>query len=466
MDRALKEEREYLLNICKQIKKAGCNVLLIQKSILRFVPAAPRAQSLLLGVCAGMPCRSWRCTSSPSSRSWWSRTWSARTLSLWARWARSLSSARHLLTRSPADSGLPAGGQPGPLCGRGAGLGRAGRGAGRGRRRQAGQGDRRAGRRPRRLHPAARLQQAGAGRGRALAARRALRRALPGQEAVRRACAAHARSADSRASCSALLCGGGAPEMEVACRLRQRAQSVPGVEAYCWRAYADALEIVPFTLTENAGLSPIATVTELRARHAAGESAAGINVRKVRQLLLAGSRRDRVRVRRVAWPTWPTRTCCSRCWCRWARWTWPPRRCARSSRSTTLWAENKPTLDQLGHFSRFRWTPCAELAKCPTSPVDVASCWFSSHGLLFLLLLVLSSWNKFFFVDVTSCLSEQHSLLFTLICYFCMNLFYQLAKKLPKAYLAGTFCPSCVLIQWMMKKGIDGKTHTKRPGMC
>lgn len=35
MDRALKEEREYLLNICKQIKKAGCNVLLIQKSILR-----------------------------------------------------------------------------------------------------------------------------------------------------------------------------------------------------------------------------------------------------------------------------------------------------------------------------------------------------------------------------------------------------------------------------------------------
>ncbi|VDP51723.1 unnamed protein product [Soboliphyme baturini] len=35
MDRALREERDYLLNICKQIKKAGCNVLLIQKSILR-----------------------------------------------------------------------------------------------------------------------------------------------------------------------------------------------------------------------------------------------------------------------------------------------------------------------------------------------------------------------------------------------------------------------------------------------
>lgn len=35
MDRALKEERQYLLEICKQIKAAGCNVLLIQKSILR-----------------------------------------------------------------------------------------------------------------------------------------------------------------------------------------------------------------------------------------------------------------------------------------------------------------------------------------------------------------------------------------------------------------------------------------------
>jgi T-complex protein 1 subunit delta len=37
MDRALKEERAYTLDLCKQIKKAGCNVLLIQKSILRYV---------------------------------------------------------------------------------------------------------------------------------------------------------------------------------------------------------------------------------------------------------------------------------------------------------------------------------------------------------------------------------------------------------------------------------------------
>ena len=35
MDKILKEERTYLLNLVKKIKKAKCNVLLIQKSILR-----------------------------------------------------------------------------------------------------------------------------------------------------------------------------------------------------------------------------------------------------------------------------------------------------------------------------------------------------------------------------------------------------------------------------------------------
>lgn len=59
------------------------------------------------------------------------------------------------------------------------------------------------------------------------------------------------------------------------------AETLTGAEAYCARAFADALEVIPFTLAENAGLSPIATVTELRARHKAGEKTAGINVRKV-----------------------------------------------------------------------------------------------------------------------------------------------------------------------------------------
>ncbi|VDP13655.1 unnamed protein product [Soboliphyme baturini] len=79
-----------------------------------------------------------------------------------------------------------------------------------------------------------------------------------------------------------MVCGGGAPEMEVAYRLREMANAIPGVESYCWRAFADALEIIPYTLAENAGLNPIVTVTELRNMHASGEKTAGINVRKGR----------------------------------------------------------------------------------------------------------------------------------------------------------------------------------------
>ena len=63
--------------------------------------------------------------------------------------------------------------------------------------------------------------------------------------------------------------------------LSQYAQSLTGMEAYCFQAYADALEVIPTTLAENAGLNPIAIVTELRNRHALGERNAGINVRRV-----------------------------------------------------------------------------------------------------------------------------------------------------------------------------------------
>lgn len=78
----------------------------------------------------------------------------------------------------------------------------------------------------------------------------------------------------------ALIAGGGAPEIELALQLSAQAQLVEGIDSYCLRAYANALEVVPFTLAENAGLNPIQTVTELRNRHAQGETMAGINVRK------------------------------------------------------------------------------------------------------------------------------------------------------------------------------------------
>lgn len=78
----------------------------------------------------------------------------------------------------------------------------------------------------------------------------------------------------------ALIAGGGAPEVHVSRLLSQYSQTLKGMEAYCFQAYAEALEVIPTTLAENAGLNPISIVTELRNRHALGERTAGINVRK------------------------------------------------------------------------------------------------------------------------------------------------------------------------------------------
>ena len=49
--------------------------------------------------------------------------------------------------------------------------------------------------------------------------------------------------------------------------MAEYAQTLTGVDAYCFKAFADALEVIPSTLAENAGLNPIATVTDLRTRH-------------------------------------------------------------------------------------------------------------------------------------------------------------------------------------------------------
>lgn len=65
----------------------------------------------------------------------------------------------------------------------------------------------------------------------------------------------------------AVIAGGGAPEIEIAVKLAQYAQTLTGVDAYCFKAFASALEVIPSTLAENAGLHPVATVTELRNKH-------------------------------------------------------------------------------------------------------------------------------------------------------------------------------------------------------
>ncbi|GJV97650.1 T-complex protein 1 subunit delta [Tanacetum coccineum] len=77
-----------------------------------------------------------------------------------------------------------------------------------------------------------------------------------------------------------LIAGGGAPEIELSRQLGAWSKVLHGMESYCVKSFAEALEVVPYTLAENAGLNPITIVTELRNRHAQGEINAGINVRK------------------------------------------------------------------------------------------------------------------------------------------------------------------------------------------
>ncbi len=64
-----------------------------------------------------------------------------------------------------------------------------------------------------------------------------------------------------------LVAGGGASEIEVAKRLREYAETVGGREALAVNGFANAVEAITRTLTENAGLDAIDTLVELRAKH-------------------------------------------------------------------------------------------------------------------------------------------------------------------------------------------------------
>jgi len=75
-----------------------------------------------------------------------------------------------------------------------------------------------------------------------------------------------------------LVAGGGAPEVEVALRLNEYASTLSGREQLAVKAFAEALEVIPRTLAENAGLDPIDMLVELRAHHEKGTKTAGLNV--------------------------------------------------------------------------------------------------------------------------------------------------------------------------------------------
>jgi len=74
-----------------------------------------------------------------------------------------------------------------------------------------------------------------------------------------------------------IVAGGGSVEEEVSRRLRAWGQGLPGREQLAVSAFADALEIVPLTLAENAGLDPLDIIVKLRANHEKGELWSGVD---------------------------------------------------------------------------------------------------------------------------------------------------------------------------------------------
>lgn len=225
MDRVLKEERAYILNIVKQIKKVGCNVLLVQKSILRDA-VSDLAQHFLDKIkCLVVKdverediefvCKTLNC--------------------------RPIASLDHFVAESLVSADLVEEMSSGTS----------------------------------KFVKVTGIQNPG--RTVSIICRGSNKLVL--EEAAR---SLHDALCVVRCLVKkkAQIAGGGAPEIEMALQLAAFSQTVEGVDAYCFRAFAEAMEVIPSTLSENAGLNSIATVTELRNRHAQGEKNAGINVRK------------------------------------------------------------------------------------------------------------------------------------------------------------------------------------------
>jgi len=76
----------------------------------------------------------------------------------------------------------------------------------------------------------------------------------------------------------AVVAGAGASEIEIARELRKYSESLSGREQLAVQAFASAMEVIPRTLAENAGLDPIDVLVDLKAAHDKNKKWAGINV--------------------------------------------------------------------------------------------------------------------------------------------------------------------------------------------
>ncbi len=75
-----------------------------------------------------------------------------------------------------------------------------------------------------------------------------------------------------------LVAGGGSPEIELALRLKEYSATLTGREQLAVAKFAEALEVIPRSLAENAGLDPINMLVEMRSQHEKGNKTAGLNV--------------------------------------------------------------------------------------------------------------------------------------------------------------------------------------------
>ncbi len=75
-----------------------------------------------------------------------------------------------------------------------------------------------------------------------------------------------------------VVAGAGSPEVELSKYLSKYAESLSGREQLAVKAFAEAMEVIPRTLAENAGLDPIDTLTELKLAHEKNQVTAGIDV--------------------------------------------------------------------------------------------------------------------------------------------------------------------------------------------
>ena len=227
MDRVLEEERAYLLALCKRIKRSGCNVLLLQKSILREAVsdlALAFLGKLKIAVVQGIE---------RDEIDFVSRTLGIRPVADIDSLVEAHMASADVVEEVPCEgaapfirvSGIRGMGRTASILVRGA-------------------------------TPVV-LQEASRAIHDALCVIRCL---------VRK---------------GSFLIGGGAVEGELCVRLQRLAGSLPsGALALAHEVFSEALLAIPSVLAENAGLDPVKIVTELRSWHARGIPGAGISVKR------------------------------------------------------------------------------------------------------------------------------------------------------------------------------------------